>query len=288
MNNIIGVMVDSFRLPILDGVDKAREVGARAVQVYIGGRGAVTDVWTRDFRAQMRERVRKNGLVVSAMCGDMGGHGFSRPQENEWRVPETIKMLELLGDLECRVLTTHIGVIPEDPAHPRYAALHDAMAALGARGAELGVSLAIETGPESPATLGHFLSDLPASVGVNYDPANLVMVLGEDPVRGVHTLAGRIYHTHAKDGRMIKYLGAEKLYGFFAEGGIEDLRMEEYILETPLGQGDARLPEWLNALNEIGYTGAVTIEREVGADPEADIRLAVGYLQKYMAQVKGV
>ncbi len=117
-------------------------------------------------------------------------------------------------------------------------------------------------------------------VGVNYDPANLVMVLGVDPVAGVETLKGSIFHTHAKDGKMIHYHGPEVVYGFFAEGGIGDLRMEECFLETPLGHGDVDFPAWMAALDAIGYDGYYTIEREVGANPEADIAEAIAFLRK--------
>ena len=64
---------------------------------------------------------------------------------------------------------------------------------------------AIETGPELAATLKGFLDDIGTpGIGVNYDPANLVMVSGEDIVQGVYTLRDYIVHTHAKDGKRLK------------------------------------------------------------------------------------
>ena len=81
---------------------------------------------------------------------------------------------------------------------------------------------------------------------VNFDPANFVMVTGDDPVKGVYTLKDYIVHTHAKDGIM-KQKSDPKDYTFFAEGGIEDLRLEDYFLETPLGEGHVD-SYWLKAL----------------------------------------
>ena len=69
------------------------------------------------------------------------------------------------------------------------------------------------------------------------------------------------------------------IYDFFAEGGIGDLRLGDYFLETPLGQGAVDFDRYLGALKEIGYKGFLTIEREVGEDPTADIRLAVDFLK---------
>jgi len=97
-------------------------------------------------------------------------------------------------------------------------------------------------------------------VAVNLDPANLVMVAGDDPVAAVHTLKDYIVHTHAKDGRMMK--GQDPAY-----------------VELPLGEGDVDFKNYLKALGEIGYRGYLTIEREVGDDPEKDIAKAADFLR---------
>lgn len=278
--NRIGVMVDSFTLGVLKGLDAAKQVGAAAVQIYVGGRGAVTETWTPSFRRDVASRMADNGLVVSAMCGDMGGHGFALPEEHDWRIEETRRMFDLTRELGGDILTSHIGVVPEDPSHPRRAHLLSALSRLGAYAKEAGCRVAIETGPEKPEVLKAFLDDLSCdAVGVNYDPANLKMVIGCDPVAGVSVLGDKIFHTHAKDGKMLSYIGPEAIYGFFAEGGIEDMRMSDYFLETPLGEGDVDLPGWFAALDSVGYKGFVTIEREVGANAYADIETAVRFLK---------
>ena len=131
--------------------------------------------------------------------------------------------------------------------------------------------------------LRDFLAQLPTKgIGVNYDPANLVMVTGADPIEGVATLKDWIVHTHAKDGVMLKQTDPAVIYGYFADGGIEDFRMEEYFRELPLGQGRVDIPAWLAALSKVDYDGFVTIEREVGSDPVGDIAMAVRYLKEMM------
>lgn len=278
--NRIGVIVDSFRLGILDGITAAREVGAGAVQIYVGGRGAVQEVWTPQLRREVKARLGDNGLVVAAMCGDMGGHGFATPEENPWRVEETRRMFDLTLELGSDIVTSHIGVVPEEASHPRRAVMLEAMNQLSDFGKQVGCRVAIETGPERPETLKAFVEEIESGmVGVNYDPANLKMVLDADPVAGVYTLKDHILHTHAKDGRLLKYVGPEQVYGFFAEGGIGDLRMEECFLETPLGEGQVDFPSYMKALDEIGYKGYFTIEREVGEDPRRDIVKAVEFLK---------
>lgn len=72
----------------------------------------------------------------------------------------------------------------------------------------------LETGPEPAKTLKGFLDGLHSrGVAVNLDPANLVMVSGDDPVEAAHTLKDYIVHTHAKDGRMLYSLDPEIVYG---------------------------------------------------------------------------
>ncbi len=282
--NRISVMADWFHRGVLGGLDAAKAVGAGAVQLNVGERGAVTEVWTPAFRGEVRAHLDTLGLRVSALCGDLGGHGFQRIEEVDWRVAETAKMFSLAADLGTDIITSHIGVVPEDSANPRYPVMVGALKKLGALAAEARCRIAIETGPERPEVLKRFLADVGESaIGVNYDPANLVMVLDHvDPVQGVYTLGDAIFHVHVKDGRQLRYAGPEVIYGFFAEGGIEDLRMEDYILETPLGDGDVDFVAWMKALQDIGYQGYFTIEREVGKDPTQDIQRAVDFLRQYV------
>lgn len=183
------------------------------------------------------------------------------------------------------MVTTHIGVIPADPNHERYKVLQEACEELGEYGDEIGVYIAIETGPEKTETLKKFLDSLKSrSVAVNYDPANLVMVTGDDPVKGVYTLKDYIVHTHAKDGIMKKQTDPEIIYNFFAEGGIGDLRLEDYFEEVPLGKGQVDFKAYLAALRDIGYDGFLTIEREVGENPEKDIKEAVEFLKEMLKE----
>lgn len=96
-------------------------------------------------------------------------------------------------------MTTHIGVVPADPSHPRYGVMQQACFELAQYADSLDAHFAIETGPETAATLKHFLDELHSTgVAVNLDPANLVMVTGDDPVQAVYTLKDYIVHTHAR------------------------------------------------------------------------------------------
>lgn len=287
----IGVMTDSFLLPFEQAVAKAKEVGAQGIQLYVVNGEMRYDTFDDAKVEWVRGLLEKNGLVISALCGDFGGHGFERADENVWKVPASKVVADLAARLGTAVVTTHIGVVPEDPDDPlqpdrsseAYRNMKSACREIGEYAAARGVTFAVETGPEPPERLEALLDDVnSAGFGVNLDPANLVMCAGADPVKAVHTLGKYIVHTHAKDGKGF-IIDPKKVYGFFAEGGIGDLRLSDYFLEVPLGEGNVPFDEYLAALSEIGYHGFLTIERECGADPFADIQLAVRFLKKKIA-----
>ncbi len=283
----IGVLVDSFKLGLSDGIRKAKEVGATGIQVSAVRGETAPENLSAGQRKALLDQIKSNGLVVSAVMGDLGGHGFAKQADNAWKIEKSKRIMDLALDLDTHVITTHIGVVPEQDSHPRWKIMQAACEALGEYGDQVGAFFAIETGPEKAATLKHFLDSLSSKgVRVNFDPANLVMVTGDDPVQGVYTLKDYIVHTHAKDGVMKKKDDPERIYNFFAEGGIEDLNLQDYFLETPLGMGQVNFDEYLKALAAVGYTGFLTIEREVGDQPEKDIRLAVEFLKQKMAILK--
>lgn len=279
--NKIGVIVDSFQLGLREGIRKAKEVGAEGIQLYaVRGEMAPENLDSK-ARRELLDYIKSHGLVVSALCGDLGGHGFTIKEDNVSRIEKSKRIMDLAKDLETEIVTTHIGVIPEEATHERFKVMQSACEELGRYGDEVGAYFAIETGPEKAVTLKNFLDSLDSKgVCVNYDPANLVMVTGDDPVQGVYTLKDYIVHTHAKDGVQLQESNPEFIYKCFAESMPENFHVDEYFLEKPLGQGAVDFKAYLQALRDIKFGGFLTIEREVGDNPEKDIQDAVQFLQK--------
>jgi len=277
----IGVIVDSFRLPLREGIRKAKEIGAEGIQLYAVSGDMDPDNLSRTARADLLHTIRSMDLTVSALCGDLGGHGFRNADEHAWKMEKSKKIMDLAVDLETSVVTTHVGVIPEDENDPSYRNIREACEELAAYGDRVGATFAIETGPETAVRLRSFLDGLAnRGVRVNLDPANFVMVTGDDPIQATRTLGDYIVHTHAKDGVMLQQTDPARIYDFFAEGGIGDLRLEEYFLETPLGEGRVDIAAWIRVLRDSGYQGFLTIEREVGENPERDVAQAVRFLRE--------
>ena len=86
-------------------------------------------------------------------------------------------------------------------------------------------------------------------------------------------------HTHAKDGIMCRKTNPEDIYAETMHGNNQTEEGPAY-LELPLGKGGVPWDKYLNALEEEGFHGFLTIEREVGEDPTADIALAVDFLKQ--------
>ena len=274
----IGVMLESFRLPTPVALKKAKEIGATGIQMYAVDGEHAPEQLTGGKRRELLDMVKSEGLVFSALCGDLG-RGFHNAELNPGLIERSMRILDLAKDLETDIVTTHIGVVPADSGHDRYKIMQEACFKLAEYADSLNAHFAIETGPEESATLKQFLDGLHSTgVAVNLDPANLIMVTGDDPVQAVHNLKDYIVHTHAKDGVRNYYRDPEEVYGLVEA----EMLASPSFAELPLGQGGVDFGNYLKALDEIGYHGFLTIEREVGDDPEKDIRLAVDFLNGLM------
>ena len=261
----LGVITDCFKKPLEECIVLAAKNGFDGVQIYATSGEFSPETLTEEKKAEIKKLLKENNLEVSALCGDMGGYGFEIEKDNAERVEKTKRIIDLAVEFGAKAVTTHIGVIPSDKTEPRYGVMLNALTAAGLYAKEKGVTLAIETGPEFAKTLLTFLKDTKGGVGVNLDPANFVMVTGQDPVQAVELLKDYIVHTHAKDGVKISDdMTPTEVYHAFAVGGVDALNACEGFKELPLGQGDVQWDEYLKALKEIGYDGFLTIERNAG------------------------
>jgi sugar phosphate isomerase/epimerase len=288
LTNKIGVIVDSFGIGVRQGLIKAKEVGAEGVQIYaVSGEMDPANL-TPQARRELRSVIDGLGLDISALCGDLGGHGFQDRSANPVKVEQSKRILDLAVELGTNIVTTHIGIVPNDRDGAIYEAMQQACEELGQYAKSMNAYFAIETGPETAEHLKGFLDTLSTNgVSVNFDPANMVMVTGDDPVQGVRTLKDYIVHTHVKDGKRLRVVDPRKVYGFL---GYEEMSHEHIaemaasgadFEEVPLGEGGVDFNAYFAALSEIGYTGYLTIEREVGDKPELDIRRAVEFIKRY-------
>jgi sugar phosphate isomerase/epimerase len=165
---------------------------------------------------------------------------------------------------------THCGFMPEDPADALYPGTVEAIRSVAQHCRDNGQYFLMETGQETPTTMSRMIRDvnLP-NLAVGLDTANLILYGKANPVDAVDILGPHIRSIHAKDGRWPtdpSQLGEEVLIG----KGLVDFRAV------------------FTKLHRIGYTGAVTIERETsGPQQIEDVRNEKIYLEKILREVVG-
>lgn len=257
----IGLIADSLRLPFDESIVAAQKLGVTGVQKYMTyGNFSATELNSEKVK-EIRDIMSSNGLIFSAICGD-----FGLDLDDDTIVDRSKRVLEKAKELDCHIVTTHIGHLYETE-DARMEKIRKNAQELAVFADSIGSVFAAETGTEKAPVLKSFLDSLGAKgLRVNYDPANLVMVAKDDPVAGVYTLRDYIVHTHAKDGI------------------VTDTTPHGW-LEVPLGTGGVDWDNYLKALNDIGYEGYLTIEREVGDNPAADIGMAVEFLKEKLAKL---
>lgn len=282
----IGTFADWFGVGLLEGIRESERCGAQGVQIYAWNELNSLTASTSQI-SEISKVSKESHQKITALCGELGGHGFEILSDNAKKVEYIKRTVDMALSLDCNIVTTHIGRIPEDQDSEIWKVMQAACADVGKYAEQRGAFIAVETGPEPVSRLKAFIDSCGTKgMAINYDPANLVMVTRDDEVNGVYTAGDTIVHTHAKDGICNSYVGPDIIYGIFADGGIEALNsVSTYFIETPLGRGHVRWIPYLKALKETGYKGYLTIEREVGKDAGADIRMAVGFLTEIMGKV---
>ncbi len=273
----IGVMLESFRMPFDEALDAAHKMGANGIQLYATNGENAPENLNTEARKALLKKLKDRGMVFSALCGDFG-KGFGDPEQNKIYIEKSKRVIDLAKELETNIVTTHIGVVPSDKNNPRYKIMQDACGELSDYAKSMDAFFAVETGPETAIVLKEFLDTLSGAVRVNLDPANFKMVTGDDPVQAVYTLKDYIVHTHAKDG--VKYIDVDPEIIYHVVHPIpEEFQGKVFFREVPLGEGSVPFEAYLNALDDIGYKGFLTIEREVGENPVKDIQTAYNFLK---------
>jgi len=275
----IGLIINGFKTDRSTAISLAARMGVDGIQMY-ATKGA-SDPANMDLSARraLKKEVSDAGLVFSALCGDLG-MGFGNKENNPSLVRKLKSILDLANDLGTNIVTTHIGVVPEDEKHERFKIMQEACAELASYAHKNGSFFAVETGPERSTTLLKFIKSLGTDgVAVNFDPANLRMVVDEDSVEAVKNLAPYIVHTHAKDGVMLKKGNPEYLYAV-VHPIPEEIKNMKFYEERPLGEGNVNFSAYLKALEEVGYKGFLTVEREAGSDPVKNIGDSVEFLKR--------
>lgn len=250
-------------------VDQVLETGLRTVQLALDPLRENPEAWgkTKSLFAE------KGIIIVSGMFGTVGEDyttmetikttGGVVPDET-W--PENWKNIQatadIAKDLGLRLVTFHAGFLPHDHNDPEFKKLLSRISQIADLFARKGIDLAFETGQEDADTLELFLIRLDKSnVGVNFDPANMILYDRGEPIQALETLGKRLKQVHIKDAKRTREPGT-------------------WGEEVVAGTGEVDWKEFFATLDKLRFAGFCCIEREAGEQRLADIKAAIEFVKK--------
>ncbi|MBP9900049.1 MAG: sugar phosphate isomerase/epimerase family protein [Verrucomicrobiota bacterium] len=243
-----------------DLLAKLEATGVRRVQLALDPLREAPAVW--GATAQL---FRAAGVaIVSGMFGCVGedystldtirvSGGIAPDATWEQNRKHALATVALAHELGLRLVTFHAGFLPHDEQDPHFAKLKQRLLQVAELFAARGIALGLETGQETAPVLLELLQKLKCpNVGVNFDPANMLLYDKGNPIAAVRTLGPWIRQVHIKDARRTKVPGA-------------------WGEEVVAGSGEVDWPAFFATLDQVGFTGDLCIEREAGDQRVADI-----------------
>ena len=243
-----------------DLIAKLQATGIRRVQLALDPLRERPDVW-----GETAALLRQGGVtIVSGMFGCVGedystletirATGGIAPDATWRQNGDNIRATALLArQLGLNLVTFHAGFLPHDPKDPAFAKMLRRLAGTAVAFRAAGVALALETGQETASDLARLLEMLKRpDVGVNFDPANMILYDKGNPIVALRKLGLWIRQVHIKDARRTKKPGT-------------------WGEEVAVGTGEVDWPAFFATLRKVKFTGDFVIEREAGNQRVADI-----------------
>lgn len=245
----------------------ANDCGLRAVQLALDP--ILRGEWSL---AETRKALDSKGISILSTMLQTEGEDYStrdtikltgglRP-DHHWKANLELarRAAPLVRELGVSLVTFHAGFLPHESGDPLRAIMIDRLRTVHDIFAESGVRVALETGQESAETLRELLKELALPhLGVNFDPANMILYCMGNPVDALLTLAPWVRQIHLKDAVQASTPG-------------------EWGAEVPIGSGEVDWPAFFRVVREKNLGGDLCIEREAGEDRVGDIKSGLAQL----------
>ena len=230
-------------------------------------------VWTSELARATREAADRSGVRMTSFWAGWPGPavwdfvegpstlGIVPPAYRDLRVNALKEAAVFASDLGVPAVITHLGFLPENPGDPELEAITGTVRVLARFMNDRGLEFWFETGQETPVALRRLIEQVgEPNLGINLDPANLILYGKANPVDSLLVFGGWVRNVHAKDG-------------FYPT---DPMRLGR---EVPVGDGLVGFPRLVDALESAGFEGDYIIEREITGDQQQrDIRRAIAYL----------
>ena len=240
-------------------LEVAQELGVPTIQLH----APAESTRTPENASAFLQRLESMGIQLTAVFGGFEGESYADiptvaqtvglvPAETRAaRTQEMKEIADFAHLLQCSVVALHLGFIPHDSSDPLYGEVTDVMREVCDHAQGNGQNVHLETGQESADGLLQFIADVERdNLFVNFDPANMILYGTGEPIEALKKVGDFVRSVHCKDGTWADNPG------------------QEWGAEVPLGDGDVGMETYLRTLDDLGYTGPLTIEREIAQEPE--------------------
>ena len=257
-------------------LEVARELGVPTIQLHAPAPTSRTPDRAKDFQKRLAEA----GIQVTAVfCGFEGESyadiptvsrtvGLVPPETRAARTQEVKEIADFARLLGVNVVGLHVGFVPHDTNDPLYREVLAVTRQICDHCAGQGQAIHLETGQESADSLLQFLTDVERdNLFINFDPANMILYGTGEPIAALKKVGRYVRSVHCKDAKWAVRPG------------------QDWGAEVPLGAGDVGMENYLRTLDEIGYAGPLTIEREIPQDPERQ-KAEIGHATRLLADIK--
>jgi len=259
------------------GLDAVRKMGVPTVQVHAPPPEMLND----EYAAKVKKEFENAGIKITLVfCGFPGESyasipavrdtvGLVPPATRDDRIEQTRKIADFAAALGAPGIGVHIGFVTEDTKSKDFDQVVHVVKGICDYCSALNLRMNLETGQETGQTLFEFLEavDRP-NIAVNFDPANMILYGSGEPIAALKLVGKYVKSCHCKDAKWAKNPG------------------KEWGVETPLGEGDVGIENFVRTLVELGYTGPLTIEREIsGPQQTADIKKAIDLLNSLKSKL---
>jgi len=223
--------------------------------------------------AETRRTLDDHGIAVLSTMLETKGEDYAslesikrtgglRPDEH-WQanLDAAKRAVDLVQEFGAHLVTFHAGFLPHDPSDPLRSVMTDRIRQVHDIFAEADIDIALETGQESAETLRDLLEelDLPR-LGVNFDPANMILYDMGDPIESLKALAPWVKQIHLKDA-------------------VRTTTPGQWGTEVPIGKGDVNWADFFKVITAAELEVDLCIEREAGEDRIADIHAGLTHLE---------
>src|SRR5215210_1384442 len=261
-------------------LEVARDLGVHTIHLHTPQAGTRTP----QRAAEYNKRLAEFGIKITCVFAGFEGESYAdiptvkrtvglMPRETRAaRTTELKSIADFAMELKVYVVGIHLGFVPHFKSDAEYREMVEITRDVCDHCKRNGQALHLETGQEPVDVLIQFLNDMQRdNLFVNFDPANMILYGAGEPIPALEKLGSRVRSIHCKDATW------------------SDRPGETWGREVPLGEGDVDFEAFLKTLKKIGFTGPLTIEREIPQEPErqkAEIGRAIELLERLKKQIQ--